>query len=133
MLAKRRNTQDESDIGRLIRMRRMELKISQTELANTLGVTFQQVQKYEKGTNRVSASRLQRIADYFEVPITYFLRPKANMGKENAAVLDFLASAYSFRLLQAFSKIADKKIQQSVVTLVEEIAAGHRSLPDRRS
>ncbi len=59
-------------VGGRIRMRRMMLKLSQTQLANELGVTFQQVQKYEKGTNRVGASRLQKIANVLGVPPSFF-------------------------------------------------------------
>ena len=60
------------EIGRRIRLRRVEIKISQSELADKLGVSFQQVQKYEKGVNRVGAARLQKIAAALDVPLTFF-------------------------------------------------------------
>ena len=60
------------ELGKRIRLRRVELHISQSELAEKLGVTFQQVQKYEKGVNRVGASRLQQIATALDVPVTFF-------------------------------------------------------------
>ena len=60
------------EIGRLIRARRLLCRLSQTELANTLGVTFQQVQKYEKGVNRVAAGRLVKIADTLDIPVSFF-------------------------------------------------------------
>src|SRR5258708_40354926 len=62
----------ETDMGQRIRLRRVEMNVSQNDLAKKLGVSFQQVQKYEKGVNRVGAARLQQIADALDVPITHF-------------------------------------------------------------
>jgi transcriptional regulator with XRE-family HTH domain len=67
----------DSHVGKRVRMRRLMLGLSQTELGDALGLTFQQVQKYEKGANRISASRLQRISQIFQVPVFFFLRPSA--------------------------------------------------------
>src|ERR1043165_9958176 len=69
---KRRAGVEDVEIGRKIRALRLERGLSQSDLAKAIGLTFQQVQKYEKGTNRVSAGRLQQIADFLDVPITYF-------------------------------------------------------------
>jgi transcriptional regulator with XRE-family HTH domain len=122
MQAKRRFSKVDDDVGRNVRLRRMQLRISQTELANELGVSFQQVQKYEKGTNRISAGRLQRIAEYLNVPVSFFFAPTAGMSEQSSKVLEFLEGAYSLRLLQAFSKIRDKRLQLTVLELVEQIA-----------
>src|SRR5262252_7022952 len=68
----RRATPLDADVGRRVRTRRLERRLSQTELADAIGVTFQQVQKYEKGVNRIGAGRLQRISEALEVPIAFF-------------------------------------------------------------
>src|SRR5919206_936469 len=65
------------ELGRRMRERRLELKLSQTELGDPCGITFQQIQKYEKGTNRVTMGRLTRIAEVLEVPITYFFHSES--------------------------------------------------------
>src|SRR6202162_196521 len=69
------------DVGRRIRAQRLVCRMSQTELANNLGVTFQQVQKYEKGVNRVGAGRLSRIAEVLGVPVAFFFGDHAGTGK----------------------------------------------------
>ncbi|MCL2716751.1 MAG: helix-turn-helix domain-containing protein [Alphaproteobacteria bacterium] len=107
------------ELGKRIRLRRVELKISQAELGKKLGVSFQQVQKYEKGVNRVGASRLQQIAATLDVPVTFFYD-----GDNKARTLDnllFLDSAYSLRLLRAYSKIRDQTVQRHLVSLMESI------------
>jgi len=127
MQAKRRFSQVDDEVGRRVRLRRLQLHISQTELANQLGVSFQQVQKYEKGTNRISAGRLQRISEYLEVPVSFFFGPVAGVSAQNSKVMDFLDGAYSLRLMQAFSQIRDKKLQQAMLALVEQVAGEARS------
>src|SRR3954463_9966038 len=71
IVARRADARD-AEVGRRVRSRRLECRLSQTELADKVGVTFQQVQKYEKGVNRIGAGRLQRIAEALDVPITFF-------------------------------------------------------------
>src|SRR6266700_781564 len=66
----------DAEVGRRVRSRRLECRLSQTELADRIGVTFQQVQKYEKGVNRIGAGRLQRISEALEVPISFFFRSR---------------------------------------------------------
>src|SRR5438477_12804607 len=68
----RRADNRDAEVGRRVRSRRLECRLSQTDLASRIGVTFQQVQKYEKGVNRIGAGRLQRISEALEVPITFF-------------------------------------------------------------
>ena len=85
------------ELGKRIRLRRVEQKISQAELGDKLGVSFQQVQKYEKGVNRVGAARLQQIATALDVPVTFFYDGDGK-AREVESLL-FLDSAFSLRLL----------------------------------
>jgi transcriptional regulator with XRE-family HTH domain len=106
--------------------------MSQTELGGVLDVTFQQVQKYETGTNRISAGRLQQIAETFDVPVTYFYAGSDGNGTEphSPAVeseFDLLQSAHAIRLVRAYSRIADRGVRLKLLKLAECIAEG-RSL-----
>jgi transcriptional regulator with XRE-family HTH domain len=108
------------ELGRRIRLRRVEMKISQSELAEQLGVSFQQVQKYEKGLNRVGANRLQQTATALDVPITFFYDGDGK-SREVESLLS-LDSAFSLRLLRAYTKIKDQTVQRQLVSLIESIA-----------
>ena len=108
------------ELGRRIRLRRVELEISQSELADKLGVSFQQVQKYEKGVNRVGANRLQQTATALDVPITFFYDGDGK-SREVESLL-FLDSSFSLRLLRAYTKIKDQTVQRQLVSLIESIA-----------
>jgi transcriptional regulator with XRE-family HTH domain len=96
--------------------------MSQTELAAQLGVTFQQVQKYEKGINRVGAGRLLRIAEALDVPVSFFFQDSAGPAERKQPVMEFLDTAYGVKLMQAFSRIQDRSLQRAVLDLVERIA-----------
>lgn len=109
------------EMGKRIRLRRVEQKISQADLGEKLGVSFQQVQKYEKGVNRVGAARLQQIASALSVPITFFYDGDNTKSREVESLL-FLDSAFSLRLLRAYSKIKSQAVQRQLVTLMESIA-----------
>jgi transcriptional regulator with XRE-family HTH domain len=109
------------ELGKKIRLRRVEQKISQAELGEKLGVSFQQVQKYEKGVNRVGAARLQQIATTLDVPVTFFY--SGDTKSREVESLLFLDSSFSLRLLRAYSKIKDMTVQRQLVSLVELIAA----------
>jgi transcriptional regulator with XRE-family HTH domain len=115
-------------VGARIRMQRMVGGLSQTKLGKAVGITFQQVQKYEKGTNRVSASRLQQIANVLEVTPDFFFdgasaKAVGKSGSKEAAVIDeFVSSRDGIALSQAFTRIRDVKIRRSIVLLVEQIA-----------
>ena len=111
----------DTEFGKRIRLRRVEQHISQTELGNKLGVSFQQVQKYEKGVNRVGAARLQQIATALDVPITFFY--SGNGKAREVESLLFIDSSFSLRLLRAYSKIKDQAVQRQFVSLIEGIAA----------
>jgi transcriptional regulator with XRE-family HTH domain len=119
-------------VGSRVRMRRIMLGMSQEKLGEALGLTFQQIQKYEKGTNRVGASRIQQIAEVLQVPVSFLFEggPTASPGKDNfgegtspAYVSDFLATSEGLALTRAFTRIADTKLRRSIVDLVEQIAA----------
>jgi transcriptional regulator with XRE-family HTH domain len=119
-------------VGSRVRMRRIMLGMSQEKLGEALGLTFQQVQKYEKGTNRVGASRLQQISEILQVPVSFLFEggpgaiETANGFGEAASptyVSDFLATSEGLALTRAFTRIADTKLRRSIVDLVEQIAA----------
>ena len=126
-------------VGSRVRLRRMLLGLSQEKLGEALGLTFQQVQKYEKGTNRIGASRLQQISHVLKAPVAFFFdgaphqpgQPKGlGEAPSPAYVLDFLATSEGLALTKAFTRITDSKLRRSIVDLVEQIAA--REGPDKR-
>ena len=108
------------EMGKKIRLRRVEQRISQSDLGEKLGVSFQQVQKYEKGVNRVGAARLQQIATALDVPVTFFY--DSDTKTREVESLLFLDSAFSLRLLRAYSRIKSQAVQRQLVTLMEAIA-----------
>ena len=107
-------------------MQRMVRGVSQTDLGDAVGVTFQQIQKYENGSNRVSASRLQQIADALEVTPEFFFEEETKRGirgpKDLAVIDDFILSRDGIALSRAFTKITDAKMRRRIVSLVEELA-----------
>src|SRR5437588_4814358 len=116
-------------VGGRVRMRRMMLGMSQEKLGAGLGLTFQQVQKYEKGTNRLSASRLQQSAGILQVPVTFFFEGAPGVARQAKGsaplpgyVTDFLATRDGLALIKAFTQIKDAKIRRHIVDLVEQIA-----------
>jgi transcriptional regulator with XRE-family HTH domain len=112
-------------VGRRIKSRRLLLGLSQMELGHRLGITFQQIQKYEKGTNRVSAGRLQQIAQLFKVPVSFFFEGAAGKAPSVEHInqsLEFLDTAASVRLIRAFAEIDDAAVRRDIVALVEGIA-----------
>ena len=119
--AKSTNSHD-LEVGQRIRARRMAKGMSQTELGSMLGVTFQQVQKYERGINRVGAGRLVRVAEALDVPISFFFGATDGAGEDTRAILGFLDTSYSLRLLRAFSRIPQPHVQRALVELIESIA-----------
>ena len=120
-MAKKAPNPIDKHVGSRVRMRRMMLSMSQEKLGDALGLTFQQVQKYEKGVNRVGAARLQQIATALDVPVTFFYDGDGK-AREVESLL-FLDSAFSLRLLRAYSKIKDQTVQRQLVSLMESIAA----------
>jgi transcriptional regulator with XRE-family HTH domain len=126
-------------VGSRVRMRRIMLGMSQEKLGDALGLTFQQVQKYEKGTNRVGASRIAQIAEILQVPVSFLFEggpsgtantDGCNEGPSPAYVSDFLATSEGLALTRAFTLIPDAKLRRAIVDMVEQIAA--REGPDPR-
>jgi transcriptional regulator with XRE-family HTH domain len=122
-------------VGGRLRLRRNMLDISQEKLADSLGITFQQIQKYEKGANRLSASKLFELANILNVPVSYFFekapsnktprtieKPKGFEEGQSKFIMDFLSSNDGLHLNRAFVKIKDPKIRKKIVELVESLA-----------
>jgi transcriptional regulator with XRE-family HTH domain len=121
------------EVGQRIRIQRLQSGLSQTSLAEQLGVTFQQVQKYEKGVNRVGAGRLTKIAKVLGVPVASFFGAQDAAPIERpsergtaSSPLKLLTVPGALRLLRAYGQLNDGKMRRSVVELVENIAAGRR-------
>jgi transcriptional regulator with XRE-family HTH domain len=118
-------------VGSRVRLRRMMLGMSQEKLGEHLGITFQQIQKYEKGTNRIGASRLQHIARVLTVPVSFFfedapgapVEPGGMAERPSASyVVDFLSSSEGIQLNKAFIRIKDAKLRRKVIDLVRAMA-----------
>ena len=118
-------------VGTRVKMRRKMLGMSQTKLGDGLGITFQQVQKYENGANRIGASRLQHISDILQVPVPFFFegapdlpgQPTGFGGAPSPAyVSEFLATNDGLTLTKAFMRIKDISLRRRIVELVEELA-----------
>jgi transcriptional regulator with XRE-family HTH domain len=131
MNSERRNTSRRLDpldvlVGKRIRTQRLVRKMSQSDLGKQLGITFQQIQKYESGVNRVGAGRLQLIAKIFELPVNVFFgedgATQDASEATNEAVLNFLNTARAVKLVKDFARVKDPALQQAIVSLVEKIA-----------
>jgi transcriptional regulator with XRE-family HTH domain len=133
IMAKKAPNPIDKHVGSRVRMRRMMLGMSQEKLGDALGLTFQQVQKYEKGTNRIGASRLQQISQILQVPVAFFFEGAPHLaggpvpeGTEHAPspayVSDFLATSDGLSLTKAFMRIPDAKLRRRIVDLVQQIA-----------
>ena len=110
------------EVGQRVRTFRLHKGLSQEKLADQLGITFQQVQKYEKGTNRIGAGRLQRIANVLGIPVSDFFTSHKQGGAAPAELFRLLDKAAALRLLRAYSRIRQPKVQQAIMRLVESIA-----------
>jgi transcriptional regulator with XRE-family HTH domain len=114
-------------VGKRVRMFRVKAGISQTDLAQHLGITFQQVQKYEKGINRISSSRLQKISELLDIPVAALFEDLPG-AKRNSAdhpldeFVEFLGTTLGQRLVQGFMKVHDKGVRTHLVRLIEGIA-----------
>lgn len=118
-------------VGRNIRILRQDRGMSQTELGRQIDVTFQQVQKYENGTNRVGSGRLFKIASVLGVPITAFFEGAAQPTATDAgpSPVAMLAEPYVLRLLQAFCVLDDMDLRRSIVELAEHMAVEQGATP----
>jgi transcriptional regulator with XRE-family HTH domain len=126
VLKKKKPNPIDRHVGARVRMRRLMLDMTQTGLGDQLDLTFQQVQKYEKGTNRIGASRLQHIADVLQVPVAFFFEGAVgemkNSEPRSLFVSEFLASSEGIALVRAYMSIRDAKTRRCIVQLVEQIS-----------
>ena len=136
MAGKKPNPVD-THVGSRVRLRRMLLGMSQERLGESMGLTFQQVQKYEKGVNRIGASRLFQISKILDVPVQFFFEeaphadgaPARGMAEADSEtfILEFLNRREGLELNRAFVKIANSKVRKSVVDLVRALSASESS------
>jgi len=122
-------------VGQRVRMRRIEINMSQEFLGEQIGLTFQQIQKYEKGTNRIGASRIQQIGKVLEVPANFFFEgaPGGWEGESSSqtspALLELLGTREGQILINSFVRIRDAEIRRSFVSLIEKAATLIDSTP----
>jgi transcriptional regulator with XRE-family HTH domain len=117
-------------VGKRVRMRRLMLGLSQTTLGDALGLTFQRVQKYEKGANRISASRLQQISRILQVEVPFFFEGSPHVSAQHVQtdapspqyISDYLATSDGLHLTKAFMQIPNARLRRSIVDHVESIA-----------
>jgi transcriptional regulator with XRE-family HTH domain len=137
MAGKKPNPVD-THVGSRVRLRRMLLGMSQERLGESMGLTFQQVQKYEKGVNRIGASRLFQISKILDVPVQFFFEEAPHIGPgsqvrgmaephSEAFILEFLNSREGLELNRAFVKIGDAKVRKSIVDLVRALGVSGRT------
>ena len=143
-MAKKAPNPIDKHVGSRVRMRRMMLGMSQEKLGDAIGLTFQQVQKYEKGSNRIGASRLQQIALILQVPVSFFFEgapPPPIQASGFVVPLDpdhttgLLSTSEGLSLARAFMRVRNVRLRRRIVELVEEMAADaasqEASRPDR--
>ncbi|HEY2447092.1 MAG TPA: helix-turn-helix domain-containing protein [Rhizomicrobium sp.] len=123
----------DAQVGNRVRLRRMLVGMSQEKLGELLGLTFQQVQKYEKGVNRIGAGRLYHVAQILGVPVSYFYEDVADQSPDIApsnndratpSAVEFLSSSEGMQLTLAFMHIKEPKIRRRVIDLVKSLADG---------
>jgi transcriptional regulator with XRE-family HTH domain len=121
-------------VGARLRMRRLMLHLTQSEVANGLGLTFQQLQKCENGKNRIGAGRLQLLCTILKVPVSFFFEgapperglpdaPETEADGEGAALTRVLATSDGIALVAAYTRVRDPKVRRAIVALVEQITA----------
>lgn len=125
----REANQIDAHVGSRVRLRRQLMKMSQEKLGDELGVTFQQVQKYERGANRVGASRLYSLANVLDVPVNFFFEGLTGVAaggvaetEQSPIVYDFIQSPDGVALAEAFSRIKTPKVRRRVLELVRSLA-----------
>ena len=135
-MARKKPNAVDTHVGSRVRLRRMLLGMSQERLGDSLGLTFQQVQKYEKGVNRISASRLFQIVKILDVPVQFFFEEAPQIGpavkgmgepESETFIQEFLYSREGLELNRAFVKISDPKVRKSIVDIVRALGAGRTS------
>ena len=119
---KKRADKRDLAVGQRVRALRLERGMSQTALADKLNITFQQVQKYEKGVNRIGASRLQQISEIFDVPIAYLFSDKPDAPVDRDSLFELVDSGGALRLLRAYSQLPTYALKDALVQLAMEMA-----------
>jgi transcriptional regulator with XRE-family HTH domain len=146
-LAKKQPSSVDAHVGSRVRLRRMLIGMSQEKLGELLGLTFQQVQKYEKGANRIGASRLYEISHILGVPVSYFFddvplsegatrraghTPTTTDVDAGPYMMEFVSSAEGFQLVRAFTKITDPRVRKRMLELVKSLTGEEEVFPDFR-
>jgi transcriptional regulator with XRE-family HTH domain len=133
-LPKKKANPVDAHVGYRVRVRRMLIGMSQERLGELLGLTFQQVQKYERGINRIGAGRLFEVAEILGVPISFFYEGVDGVqaaggagGGQPSAVMDFLSSSEGIQLSTAFMSIKDVKVRRRILDLVRTISGDNHS------
>ena len=124
-MAKKQVNPIDIQVGNRVRIRRMLIGMSQEKLGDLLGLTFQQVQKYEKGVNRIGAGRLFEVSRILNVPIDFFYEGVSAAGQpesDGAPVMEFVSSGEGLQLALAFMKIKDAKVRKRMLDLVKSLA-----------
>lgn len=119
-------------VGARLRVRRIELGLSQTDLGGQVGITFQQIQKYEKGVNRIGASRLLAIAGVLHVPVAYFFPEEPDDEDAQPGpteVLELLRAPGALDLLRDFARIRDPAARKALVAMAKALATGQPAAP----
>jgi transcriptional regulator with XRE-family HTH domain len=115
-------------VGERVRMRRVTVRMSQAAVAKKLGLTFQQVQKYERGTNRIGASRLHQLAEILEVPVSFFFEDLPGQKRRAGELIlprylvEFMGTAQGQRVAKALGRVSDQNLRIHLVRLIERIA-----------
>ena len=136
---KKNGAKEPQDVDRLVgsrvRMQRMAIGMSQETLGEACGITFQQIQKYEKGMNRVGASRLHQIARILQVPVEFFYKGApsdadsdglTSADRSSRSMIDFLGTSEGLELVKAFLALKDAKVRRRIVDLTKAVAAGEQ-------
>ena len=110
------------EVGLRVRSVRISRRMSQGDLGERLGITFQQVQKYEKGTNRIGAGRLQHIAEIFEVPVAALFGASRREGRAGVDPFEGLRTPGAVQLLEAYGRIGDRTIRRAFLRFAEQVA-----------
>ena len=109
-------------VGRRLRALRLQRHISQSTLGDALGLTFQQIQKYEKGKNRITIGRLQQIANVLGVPASIFFKDEVVPSSSSASLLEVVDTASALRLVRAYCRISSPSKKQLLIRLAEELS-----------
>ena len=140
-MAKKQPSSIDAHVGSRVRLRRMLIGMSQEKLGELLGLTFQQVQKYEKGANRIGASRLFDIAQILGVPVQYFFEELAatkdihgsngshfSEGDREPFVMDFVSSAEGLQLIRSYTRVTDVRVRKRILELVKSLGGEEEDL-----